>query len=45
MICTDGDCAVHQEAYGTPEELEGLACEFCGCTLQAIGWAEVLDAA
>ena len=41
LICTDADCAVHHEACGTPEELEGLACELCGCTLQAIGWAEV----
>jgi len=40
LICTDAECAVHHEAYGLPEELEGLACELCGCTLQAIGWAE-----
>ena len=40
LICTDGDCAVQYEAYGNPEELEGLICELCGCTLQAIRWAE-----
>jgi hypothetical protein len=40
LICTDGDCDVQYEAYGEPDELEALACEFCGCTLQAISWAE-----
>ena len=40
LICTDGDCGVQHEAYGAPDELDGLACELCGCTLQAIAWAE-----
>ena len=40
LICTDGDCAVHHEAYGAPTELEGLSCELCGCALQAIAWSE-----
>jgi hypothetical protein len=40
LICSDEGCDVHYEAYGEPDELELLACEFCGCTLQVIGWAE-----
>jgi hypothetical protein len=40
LVCTDGHCAAQHEAYGSPEELEAIACELCGCTLQAVGWAE-----
>jgi NMD protein affecting ribosome stability and mRNA decay len=40
LICTDGDCALHYEAIGIPEELECLVCDSCGCALQAISWAE-----
>ena len=25
---------------GSLEDLEAFACEFCGCTLQAVGWAD-----
>jgi hypothetical protein len=40
LVCTDCDCAAYHEAYGTPEELDALSCELCGCGLQAVGWAE-----
>ena len=40
LICTNGDCDAQYEAIGIPEDLEGLACEFCACTLQAVGWSE-----
>jgi hypothetical protein len=40
LICTDGDCDLYYEAWGSPEELDSLVCESCGCVLQAISWAE-----
>jgi hypothetical protein len=40
LVCTDGDCAAQHEGYGSPDELDCLVCELCGCGLQAIGWAE-----
>ncbi len=39
LICSDGDCADTFEAWGTLEELEGLACD-CGCTLEVLSWDE-----
>ena len=40
LICSDDGCDVEYEAMGSLEDLEAYACEFCGCTLQVIGWAE-----
>jgi hypothetical protein len=40
LICTDGDCDLYYEAWGSPEELDALICESCGCALQAVSWAE-----
>jgi hypothetical protein len=40
LICTDTGCGAQHEAFGAPQELEALACEVCGCCLQAVGWAE-----
>jgi hypothetical protein len=40
LICTDDGCDVEYEALGLPDELAHLCCEFCGCTLQAVSWAE-----
>jgi hypothetical protein len=40
LMCTDGDCTEEVEVYGTPEELDALVCEGCGCTLLAIAWCE-----
>jgi hypothetical protein len=39
LICSDDDCTDEFEAWGTLEELEGLACE-CGCGLQLISVGE-----
>ena len=41
LICSDPDCAEQHEGYGSLEELDGLVCEHCECTLQAIGWVEI----
>ena len=40
LICSDGGCADSFEAYGSPEELEALACA-CGCTLEILSVSEV----
>jgi hypothetical protein len=40
LICSDGDCDLYYEAYGTPEELDSLLCESCGCLMQPVSWAE-----
>jgi hypothetical protein len=39
LICTDDDCDVTYEAYGTLEELDVLVCDGCGCTMQPLGYA------
>ena len=43
LTCSDDDCDVEYEATGSLEDLEAYACEFCGCTLQAVGWADPAD--
>ena len=41
LICTDEACAEEFEAWGEPDDFDALACESCGCTLQAIAFCEV----
>ena len=45
LVCSDGDCDVAYEGWCAPEELEQLLCEECGCTLEAIAFAEPADPA
>ncbi len=44
LICTNESCAEEFEAWGEPEELETLACESCGCALQALAFSEARPA-
>lgn len=40
LICTDESCAEEFEAWGEPDELDTLACDGCGCALQAVAFSE-----
>lgn len=43
LICSDTACAEPFEARAaTLDELTTLACD-CGCALEVIGWADVVD--
>ena len=44
LICTDEACAEEFEAWGELEDFDHLVCDGCGCTLQAISFAEVSTA-
>ena len=44
LICTDESCAEEFEAWGEPDELVTLACEGCGCGLQAVAFSGVRPA-
>jgi hypothetical protein len=41
LICTDEACAEEFEAWGELEDFDEMLCEGCGCTLQALAFAEV----
>jgi hypothetical protein len=44
LICSDPACAEELEALGHgPGDFDSLACD-CGCTLQAIGFFEHVEA-
>jgi hypothetical protein len=45
LICSDADCEATYEAWAEPDQLEGLACELCGCTLQAVAYSDASEAA
>lgn len=40
LICSDEACAEEVEAWVELGQLDTLACDGCGCTLQAIAFAE-----
>ena len=44
LICSDGDCEATYEAWAEPDQLEELACELCGCTLQAVAFSDASEA-
>jgi hypothetical protein len=41
LICTDESCAEEFEAWGELGDFDVMACDGCGCTLQAIELSEV----
>jgi hypothetical protein len=41
LICSDEACAEEFEAWGELEDFDAMACEGCGCTLQALAFCEV----
>lgn len=41
LICTDDSCAERYEAWGEVGDFDTLACEACGCVLQALAFSEV----
>jgi hypothetical protein len=44
LICSDPACAEELEALGhAPDDFDPLLCD-CGCTLQAIGFCEHVEA-
>jgi hypothetical protein len=43
LICSDGDCDATYEAWAELDQLEELACELCGCTLQAVAFSDASD--
>jgi hypothetical protein len=43
LVCSDRECDAVYEGWGKPEELEAIACELCGCTLEAVGFSEGAD--
>jgi hypothetical protein len=43
LECSGRRCDAQYEAWGEPDQLEGLACEVCGFELEAVGYAEVED--
>lgn len=40
LECTDRRCDAQYEAWGEPDQLEGLHCELCGFELEAVAYAE-----
>lgn len=40
LICSDDECEAAYEAWAEPDELEGLACELCGCALEAVAFSD-----
>jgi hypothetical protein len=40
LDCSDRRCDAQYEAWGEPEQLEGLQCELCGHELEAVAYAE-----
>jgi hypothetical protein len=45
LVCSDDRCDVAYEGWCEAEELEQLLCEECGCTLEAIAFAEAGESA
>jgi hypothetical protein len=41
LVCSDPDCAAAYEAWCEDCEVEGLACELCGCSLQPVSVSNV----
>jgi hypothetical protein len=41
LICSDQACAEEFEAWGEPDDFDGLICEGCGCGLQPVAFSEV----
>lgn len=42
LVCSDGDCAVLYEAYGSAGDVEALGCE-CGCGLLPLEWPRPVE--
>jgi hypothetical protein len=40
LTCSDDACEATYEGWGELEELESIACELCGCALQAVAFTE-----
>ena len=36
LICSDENCGAAIEAVGSPDELELLVCDGCGCCMQVV---------
>jgi hypothetical protein len=45
LVCSDDGCDAVYEAWCEAEQLDGLACEQCGCTLQAVTFSSANGAA
>jgi hypothetical protein len=43
LDCTDRSCEAQYEAWGEPDQLEGLTCELCGSPIQAVAYADADD--
>jgi hypothetical protein len=41
LVCSDSDCAEVYEAWCDDREVDCLACELCGCALQAVSVSNV----
>jgi hypothetical protein len=39
LVCSDDGCDAVYEAWCEDRELESLACELCGCALQAVAFS------
>ena len=39
LVCSDRDCDIAYEAWGTAAELESLTCEECGRPLEIVAFA------
>jgi hypothetical protein len=40
LDCIDRSCDAQYEAWGEPDQLEGLTCELCGAAIEAVAYAD-----
>ena len=40
LECTDRSCSAQYEAWGEPEQLDGLTCELCGSPIRALAYSD-----
>jgi hypothetical protein len=43
LECSDRSCDAQYEAWGEPEQLEGLTCELCGAGIEAVAYCDADD--
>jgi len=40
LECSDRRCDAQYEAWGEPDQLEGLTCELCGAGIEAVAYTD-----